>query len=469
MKKKKIKHIQQSSPQPLPLEIQNEGKNMVSNGLTEAIMGFNPTDFGANLSQVDTLFKNNRWYLVSNMRQVLSEIYVEHGPIQTIVDIPVDDGLRGGVEIFSKQLSPEDIETLKTEMEKKDDLNTLAQAIKWNRLYGGAGLVIMTEQDPEEPLDLEAIGQGDRVEFRAVDMWELLSDQSSMENYDVKLKEQNFEHYLYYGVKIHKSRVLTMKGLTAPSFIRPRLRGWGISIVEALIRSINQYLKSNNLTYEVLDEFKLDIFKIKGLTGTLLSPDGTNAVQKRIQLANYQKNFQNSITMDAEDDHIQKQLSFGGLAEVMREIRIQIAADMRIPITKLFGISSAGFNNGEDDIENYNAMIEGQVRKKCRFDLLRMIQIRCQQIFGYIPDDIAFTFAPLRILTSEQEETVKDRRFTRVLLARQANEISSLEFRQAVNKDNLLPIQLSTEEADLGVLAKEKEKKDAENKNPQAS
>ena len=50
-----------------------------------------------------------------------------------------------------------------------------------------------------------------------------------------------------------------MKGLTAPSFLRPRLRGWGFSVVEKLVRSINQYIKATDLGFEVLDEFKLDV------------------------------------------------------------------------------------------------------------------------------------------------------------------------------------------------------------------
>ena len=31
--------------------------------------------------------------------------------------------------------------------------------------------------------------------------------------------------------------------------------------------------------------------------------------------------------------------------------------NLKMPITKLFGISAAGFSSGEDDIENYNSMI----------------------------------------------------------------------------------------------------------------
>lgn len=421
----------------------------INNGLGDALgfqdWNFNNTEtHGSQLSQVNTLFRNNRWYLISNMRQLLSELYVEHGLVQTIIDVPVDDGLRGGVEISSKQLDEEQIQELQISLDRDDDLNVVGQALKWNRLYGGAGILIMTDQDPETPLDLNLITKDSPLEFRAVDMWELFWDKQNTEGYDPEIQTQEFSYYNYYAKMLHKSRVMRLKGLTAPSFIRPRLRGWGFSVVEHLVRSINQYLKANNLSFEVLDEFKIDIFKIKNLTDTLLSPNGDQQVSRRIRLANWNKNYQNGIVMDAEDDYAQKQLSFAGLAEVMKEIRMQIASDMRMPLTKVFGISAAGFNSGEDDIEVYNAMIESTVRNKAKYDILRIIEIKCQKLFGFIPDDLSIKFKPLRILNSEQEENVKTLKFNRLMQAKSAGEITTLEFRESCNRDQLLSIQLDT-------------------------
>lgn len=428
-------------------EIRNPNK--VNNGLTEAVLGFdlgfNPLGgTGVQLSQVTTIFQNLRWYLVSNMRQPLNQAYVEIGVIQTIVDVPVDDGMRGGVEIKSKELSPEEVEELQFTLEQEDDLGKMAQALKWNRLFGGAGIIVCTGQDWESEFDPESLAQDDPLEFLAVDMWELFWDKQNTESYDQSFQNDQFTHYTYYGKKIHKSRVMVLKGITAPSMIRPRLRGWGLSVVEVLVRSINQYLKANDLTFEVLDEFKIDIFKIKNLANTLLAPDGTTLIRNRVQLANQQKNYQNAITMDAEDDYLQKELSFTGLAETMVGIRMQIASDLRMPLTKVFGISASGFSSGEDDIENYNAMVEGQIRQKSKHHIIKMVKMRCQQLFGYIPDDIQVEFKPLRILSAEQEENVKNSKFNRLLAALNAGAIGGKEFKDACNRDKLFSVTLDT-------------------------
>lgn len=434
-----------------PKEMQNEKDQMVKNGLqdvlgfSDSLLGFRTGSIGTELNQVDTLFKNNRWYLVSNMRQLLSQIYIEHGLIQTVVDVPVDDGLRGGVIIKSEQLSEDEIEEIRVEMEQNDDVGTIGQAMKWNRLFGGAGVMIITDQDPAEPFEISSLKEDSKLEFRAVDMWELFWSKQNTSDYSAVIDGpdlQDVKFYDYYGHKVHHSRVMKLKGMTAPSFVRPRLRGWGFSIVEALINSINQYLKANNLIFEVLDEFKIDVYKIKNLANTLVSPNGAEKVHRRIQLANHEKNFQNAITMDSEDDYIQKELSFAGVAETMVGIRMQIASDLRMPLTKVFGISAAGFNSGEDDIENYNSMVESSIRQKSKFDIIKMIKLRCQVKFGFVPDDITIEFKPLRVLTSEQEENVKTQQFARLLQAEQAGVISIKEFKQGVNKNNLLPIQI---------------------------
>lgn len=418
----------------------------VRNDFASAI-GYDPygtqgSPYSKQITKATTIFENMRWYLVSNFRQMLNQAYVEIGLVGTICRVPVEDALRGGIKISSAQLSPEEIKKLEVSVDRDQDLINAGQAGIWNRLFGGAGIIILTDQDPETPLDVAAIGKDTPLEFRPVDLWELLWTIQNNTNIDPMTQMVDTEFYNYYGVQVHKSRVMKITGIELPSFIRPRMRGWGGSVVEALVRSINQYLKATDLTFEVLDEFKVDVYKIKNLVDTLLSPIGDQQVQRRIQMANWQKNYQNAVVMDSEDDWDHKQLSFTGLAETMQQIRMQVASDMRMPLTKLFGISATGFNSGEDDIEVYNAMVESEVRNKLKYVILRMLEIKCQKMFGYIPEDLAIDFQSLRIMSSEQEETVKTQKFSRLTQALQLGQITAEEFRDACNADDLLPITL---------------------------
>lgn len=397
---------------------------------------------GQTISQTYTMYLNLRWYLISNNLQLLSQSYVEHGIVQTLIDQPVDDGFRPGFEIKTSQLDANEIEELEYFAEQHQVIANIAQGAKWARLYGGGGTIIMNGQDPKTPLKPENLKEGEPFKFRAIDMWELYSNIMNT-NADITLQlDDTPEFYSYYGIQVHPSRVQLIKGKQAPSFIRPRLRGWGMSEVERLIRSLNSYLKNQDVIFELLDEAKVDVYRMKGFNEALMNADGTKKIARRIQGANQIKNFQNALTMDKDDEYEQKQMNFSGLGEMLLQIRQGVAADVKMPMTKLFGISSAGFNSGEDDIENYNSMIESEVRAKVKFIIVQALQICCQIKFGFIPDDLKIVWKPLRILSAEQEEAVKTQQYNRTMSAYQSGLIPAKETKMAINKASLLPIEI---------------------------
>lgn len=429
----------------------------VTNSLSGLAAGFSLNPFasmgghGAQISNLETLFLNNRWYMLSNLRQLCSELYVEHGVIQTLVDQPVDDAFRSGFEIHTDQLSPDEVDDLQYFLENMKVIKALKQAMKWARLFGGGAVLIITEQDSITPFDITKLKEGQRIEFRAIDMWELYyGQQAAQGSLEVDGLDFNQEFFDYYGRKIHRSRVLIVKGKEAPSFIRPRLRGWGMSELEKVVRSLNQYLKNQDVVFELLDEAKIDVYKISGMNTLLLDAEGTAKVSARIQAANVIKNYLNALTMDTEDEYEQKTISFAGLPDILVQIRQGLAADLKMPMTKLFGISAAGFNSGEDDIENYNAMIESDIRSQCKFLVVDLVQIACQIKFGMVPDDLRVTFNPLRILNAEEEEKVKDYQFNRIMKAQENGLLSPLQAKQAINKNHLIPIEIDeTDELSL--------------------
>jgi len=437
------RQVKNATPKSVPDKVDNSFINAMG-GLTAAgAFG------GSQVSQTDTLFKNTRNYLVSNLPYLLSEMYAEFGVVETVIDIPVEDALRGGFEVSSSQLDEEDVGQL-IQVVEENDIEEVKYSEKWARLYGGGGLLTLTKADKDTRFTIKEIKQGDPLKFKAADLWELnthcIKPDSDFQLGEDLTDEQRVTddalRFTYYSKTIHASRVLKVLGKRAPSNIRVRLRGWGLSEVEAIVRSINQYLKTTDLSFEVLDEFKIDVYKFKGLATLLQSPKGQEVATKRVSMANMSKDFNTGIALDAEDDYQQKQVSFVGIADVMKEIKMQLAADLRIPMTKLFGQSASGFNSGEDDIENYNAMVESRIRPNIKKTLMHVLRCRCMQLFGFVPTDLKLTLKPLRIMSAEQEETVKTSKFNRVIQARTAGEIDSKEFRECMNKDNLLSIPL---------------------------
>ena len=150
--------------------------------------------------------------------------------------------------------------------------------------------------------------------------------------------------------------------------------------------------------------------------------------------------------MDTNDKYEQKQLSFNGLSEILNQIRQGVACDLKMPMTKLFGVSSAGFNSGEDDIENYNSMLESEVRSKAKFLVIEVLELCCQKLFSFVPKNLMIEFKSLRILSAEQEENMKNSQFNRLIQAYANGLLSPEQFMIGSNNANLIPVTYTQED-----------------------
>lgn len=406
-------------------------------------LGVNPTLGTAPIQSANPMFYNNRYYMITNMRTLLNEMYIEHGIIQTMIDQPVEDGFRGGFKIISSELSNDEIIELEKKIEETEAVEKLIEALKWNRLFGGAGLIInVAGEDPRDDFDIEAVGEGREIEFYSADRWELANNPyiltPTLTPNGQRVKDVNFN---YYGIEINPSRVLILRGKPAPSLKRLQLQGWGMSELERLVSPMNKFLKNQNVIYELLDEAKLDVYSIDNYAGSVASGQ-EEAVKKRIMLTNYMKSYLNALILDAEDKFDQKQMSMAGVSEVLREARYDIASAMKMPVTKIFGMSSAGFNSGDDDIENYNSMIERDVRTPAKNIIKTIVRLLCKATFDYIPEDIDIEFESLRIMKETEEEALRTSKYNRFRDLYINGLITKGEFYDLLNQENVIQQEL---------------------------
>ena len=382
------------------------------------------------LSNIDTLLENNRYYSLTQNRVLLAYMYCEHSIIQTAIHQPIQDALRGGVTITSPELDADDLALFLEKQEDAGDMCMLEEAVTWEDLFGGSALIINVDVDPAQPWNIKS-SKPKKLEFYAADRWEL--------NAGKRGGDQN-EIYDFYGTRIHRTRLLELSGMRPPAFLRPQYQGWGMSKAEKMVRELNAFMKHSDVIFELLDEAKIDVYSIDKFNSSLATDSGTAAVKRRVEFANRIKNFNRAILMDTKDKYDQKQLTFTGLAEILKELRIGLASALRMPMTKLFGMSASGFNSGEDDIENYNGMIESEIRQRIRRPLRVMMSLRMLQLWGYIPK-FKFDFKPLRVMSAKDEEDINTSRQNRLIQWYDKALMSSKELGQAAHAYNLLPIE----------------------------
>ena len=394
------------------------------------------------LSSQFEFFTNTSAALISLQRVLLSYAYVLFGPLRTLVDQPVYDSFRGGVKIKTDEVSPEEIEDLHKAFKKIKLEKKVIDALRWDRLFGGAGIILNTKQDYTKPFVIDSIKEGDPIQLIVADRWELLwqglpnAPKSTFAYYPgsgysvEQIDKATINDDMRFNIgKIHQSRVCRVISEEAPSLVRQRLQGWGMSVIEAVIRECNSYFKEQNVIFELLDEAKVDIWKIKGFNASILSQVARGQTSSRIQLAQMMKNFLNAVTLDKEDDYEQKQVSFAGLPEILEQIRISLASAIRMPMSKIFGLASSGFASGEDDLQNYAHQVECQ-REKAEDVLDVLIPAVMMSVWGFVPEDWDIEWQPVRTLTSEQIENVKNAKFTRAKQMVDSGLLTPQEFMQ---------------------------------------
>lgn len=365
------------------------------------------------LSRYDTIARSNNASLISLNRIILTYFYTGNGLFQTAIQLPIQDAIGKGIEIESGELSNEDIDAVYEYWEEQDIWTTVLNTWTWVRLFGGGGLLINSVQDPATPLNYNGLYETP-LEFYDLDRWQLDTNLAIFDDWDSYISAGTDDGIIYlYGEPIHESRILRGQGKRAPHYVRRQLRGWGMSEGERMIRDIQLYLKTQDVTFEILDEAKLDIYKIKNLAAKLLTAGGTAAIQQRVENANVIKNYLNALVLDADEDYEQKTMTFAGLAEVMQQNRMGVAAALRMPMTKLFGLSASGFNTGESDLENYNAMVESEIRAPLTNVVRKLLKITMAKLFGYTPS-FKFEWPPLRELSAEERQRVLDSENARI-------------------------------------------------------
>lgn len=343
-------------------------------------------------------------------------------------------------ENFRKEITKEEEARVMAFLRREQIWQKFQQALIWMRLFGGAGIVIMDGRNPESPLNLERINKYTPIDFYVADNWELSGAKT---NTALGITDWLSDTPFYLmGHRVHRSRVLVFRGKEIPSMFRAVGRGWGLSLLETFVRTLNKNIKNENVIYELLDEAKMDVYKLNELNDSMLEEDSTEAVKKRLAYAQMIKNYMKALVLDATDDYTQKQIHFSGLADLKEDARIDMAADTRIQITKLFGMTPAGFNSGDADRATYNDMVEAEVRFPCEPNMIKMLEVIGRKVLEKTLD-WDFEWPELERLSKYDEAKMKTLELANINEANTWGRMSNYEWTQAVNDGNLLNMTIS--------------------------
>lgn len=419
--------------------------NVVNNGLAEALNL--PTDPMGNVQDptlLSKIFSGNAFNLITYRWVALTNAYNKNSFLQTAVNQKVEDAFRNdGLIIDSKTLDTEELEELRRVMDEEGDIEAIMDCIRWGRLYGGGCLIANTDQDPTLPLDRKQL-KGRKLKFLATNRWQCSPIGISPEVApkfaftDTMQEGVVSQDYINYYQELDKSRVGIYTGVNAPYLTKNILQGWNASIFEGILEPIQNLLGGFNVTLELLSEAKIDVFKIADLASTLLSPDGERQVRKRLAIATANKNYKASLAMDANDDYQQKQITFGGIPQLLEQLMYIFCGYLRYPVSKLFGKGSSGFSSGDDDLENYNGTVDSEVRIPARKLITWVVNLRCLQLFGRELPDFRPKWRPLRVMSEKDQAEINSRRLADYIMLLEHQVMTPKQVAQKLTEDTYI-------------------------------
>lgn len=367
--------------------------------------------------------------------QTINSLYRSHWIVRRIIDVIPEDMIKNGYHILT-QLSPDQIKKIVRCDRTTRTSRRILEGLKWGRLYGGAGALIMIEgheNQLDQPLDYDTVMPSSYKGLLVLDRWSGVTPEDKLVS-DISDPEFGMPEYytvssdaLTVGIRVHHSRILRFMGRPLPYLEQLAETYWGASELEHVIDELK---KRDNVSWNIaMLTFmaNLRVMKMDGM-GQLLA---TGNEQAQIQLYNTIQGMNammnnNSLQVLGENDSYEThQYTFGGIGETYDRFMMDVAGAAETPVTKLFGRSPAGMNaTGESDMQNYYDTIEEKQEAELRPVYDKILPIMFISTLGGIPDDWDYEFNPIRRPRDDEMADLASKNTDSVTKAFQAGMVS---------------------------------------------
>lgn len=340
---------------------------------------------------------------------LLNSLYRDNWVVQNVVGLMVDDMLREWYKLKGN-IAPEmqdALDKLERETRIRDRMNA---GLRWGRLYGGAAglLMIKGQEDLSKPLDLGMVFPGSFRGLYILDRWMGITTTNGL------VFEAGEPVPEYYSItdargntvaRVHHSHVIRFTGRELPEIERMAEMYWGESEVEALYKEVVAHDNVSANMAALTFQANINTMEYKGLEQ--LFSIGSGPAQRRfwnvMQAQSVLRSNFGTQLVEEGTKLTNTQYHFNGLQEVYESMCLNLCGASHYPMTKLFGRSPAGMNaTGESDLKNYYDYVDSQREAKFRPALQKLLPVLAMSAWGFVPDDLDFTFPPLWTPTAKE-------------------------------------------------------------------
>lgn len=260
--------------------------------------------------------------------------------------------------------------------------HALSEVVKLQRLYGGAGLVLLIDDGlpPEEPVEANRIRaiRG----FVPLSRYELIPEDFSITDYSrpshyrittsQKLTEDQQSSYV--NVRIHHTRIARFDGLYLPWNIRVRNTGWGQSVLQLIWEAYKRYESALSGLESMATDADVFIHKIPGLFQRIAAGNESD-LRKRLEANNLARSVYGGMVVDTEEQVDFLNRSLGNIASATDPFVKDLQASTGWPASILMGDSPGGLGKeGRFEERVWASIVEQWQEVYCRTPISEVFQ-----------------------------------------------------------------------------------------------
>ena len=308
--------------------------------------------------------------------------YAENWIARAIVDAPVDDATREW-----REFDTEEGQEIEAAEEKLGVQQAVQKAFKAAGLYGGALIIMMTDQPLDQPLSAEKVKKNGLKSL-------LVLDRSYVSAVDVNMTDPLATDYMMPSTymlnggkqAVHHSHVIRVPGAELPMRLRGLNGWWDDSHLRRSMEDLKDVVSSKSGMAKLIQQANIDIINKKGFYNAVSSGDQEQQIANRYSQFNLMKSIFGLGLLDEEEVYSRNQVSFGGLADVLRVMMEWTSGASGIPMTRLFGVQAKGLGNDNSGDSRYKLAMK------------KLDEVLVRSALGHMPDDYSWRWRPLEQL-----------------------------------------------------------------------
>jgi phage-related protein (TIGR01555 family) len=336
--------------------------------------------------------------------------------VRKIVDVPALDMTRAWRDW---QADKDDIASLEAEEKRLQLKDKCKRALILSRLYGGGALLLGMNDgtDPSQPLNPAGVKEGGLSYIHVFSRWQLSLGPMRLDPVDPWFgKPEYFQINInpaQQQLQIHPSRIVEFIGqrCTEGSWISANTPGswfWG----DPIMQSVGQAVRNADLAQDgfaaLIEEAKVDVLSIPGLTERASTPDYEQRLLSRLQGAAMGKSTWRALLIDSAEKWDQKQINWANMDKVLDSYLVIVAGAADIPMTRLLGQSPRGLQStGDGEERDYQSMIAARQAEQLTPALDRIDEMLVPSALGATQPDIYYTMGPLQEMTEKDAGLVE--------------------------------------------------------------